>query len=135
MELSEILHFLKDLPIWSWVILFLIYASIFGDRTLWEYEVKFPMEPGIGRGEVELECFKKKGTKIEVTLELEPAYQQKQIEILRKGLLIYTIKPNKNSGKRIFIKRSTTLEKPEEGDEIVVKIDGENIFSGQLVLD
>lgn len=135
MELSEILNFFKDLPLWGWIILLFVYVFIFGDRKLWEYEVKFPMEVGVGRGGVELECLKKKGTQIEINLELAPTYHQKHIEIFRNGLSIYQIEPNQNTGKVIFIKQTATLEKPEEGDEITVKIDGENMFSGRLVLD
>lgn len=134
-ELTEIIHFFKDLPFWGWLIIFFAYVFIFGDRKQWEYEVKFPKEIGIGRGEVELECLKKKGTQIEVSFDLEPAYHHKPIEIIRSGLSIYTIEASQNNGKRIFIKNKTPLEKPEEGDEITVKIDGKAVFTGRLVLD
>lgn len=135
MELADILSFLKDFPFWGWIILLLIYAFIFGDRKLWEYEVKFPMEPGVGRGEIELECHKKKGAQIEVSLELEPAYHHKSIEILKNGFSIYKIEPNLNTGKRLFVKRKTSLEQPKEGDEITVIIDDQSVFTGRLVLD
>lgn len=135
MELLEIFNFFKDLPIWGWILLFFIYVFIFGDRKLWEYEVKFPMEAGIGRGEIELKCLKKKGTQIEVNLVLESAYHHKLIEVFRNGLSIYSIEPNHNKGKIIFIKSKIILAKPEEDDEITVKIDGRDIFFGRLVLD
>ncbi len=135
MEFTDIITFFKELPFWGWIILFFLYVFIFGDRKQWEYEVKFSKEAGIGRGEIELECLKKKGAQIEVVLDLEPAYHHKHIEIFRNGLSIYTIEASQNTGKRIFIKRKIKLEKPEEGDDITVKIDGKNIFSGRLVLD
>lgn len=135
MEFTDILNFLKDLPFWAWVILLILYAILFGDRKRWEYEVKFPLESGIGRGEIELECLKKKGTQIEAAFNLEPAYHHKQIEVFRNQLSIYTIPPEKNNGKRIFIKHKTPLERPNEGDEITVKIGGQDAFSGRLVLD
>ncbi|MFW5432045.1 MAG: hypothetical protein ACKE5M_07060 [Methylophilaceae bacterium] len=135
MELTEIINFFKDLPFWGWIILFFVYVFIFGDRKLWEYEVKFPLEAGIGRGEIEFECFKKKGAEIEVHLQLEPYYQHKHIEILRNGISVYAIEPSQNIGKRIFIKKRTQLEKPAEGDKITVKIGGKDVFSGRLVLD
>ncbi len=135
MEFAEIIHFFEDLPFWGWIILFFIYMFIFGDRKLWEYEVKFPMEAGIGRGEVELKCLKKKGSKIEIKLELEPAYHNKPIEIFRNGISIFTIDASQNTGKRLFIKKKTKLEKPAEGDDIIVKIGHKDAFSGRLVLD
>lgn len=135
MDITDILNFFINLPFWGWIILFIIYVFIFGDRKLWEYEVKFPKEANIGRGEIELECLKKKGTSIEVELELEPAYQHKPIEIFRNNLSIYTIEASLNNGKKIFIKQKTYLEEPKEGDAIQVKIDGKDAFSGRLVLD
>lgn len=135
MELAEIILFFQDLPIWGWIVLFLIFLYLIGDTVIWDYEVKFPLEKGIGRGEVELERLKKKGTQIEIKLDLEPAYQHKRIEISRNGLTIYVIESLLNTDKRVFIKEKTVLEKPEEGDEITVKIDGKTVFSGRLVLD
>ena len=135
MELTEIINFFVAIPFWGWIILFFIYVFIFGDRKLWEYEVKFPIQAGVGRGEIELECYKKKGAEIELKFELEPTYHNKSIEIFRNGLSIYTVEASQNNNKRIFIKKKTALEKPEEGDEITVKIDGKAVFAGRLVLD
>lgn len=135
MEIADILTFFKELPFWGWIALFFFYVFLFGDRKLWEYEVKFPKEAGIGRGEIELECLKKKGGQIEVMFDLEPAYHHKPIEIFRSGLSLFTIEADENNGKRIFIRRKIKLEKPAEGDHITVKIDGKDVFSGRLVLD
>jgi len=133
METAEIISFFKEIPFW--IVLFILYVYFFGDRKVWEYEVKFPNEAGIGRGEVELECLKKKGTQVELSFDLEPEYNHKPIEIFRNGISIYTVEARFNNKNRIFIKNKTPLEKPEEGDEITVKIDGKTVFSGRLVLD
>jgi len=114
MALSEVVNFVSNIPFWGWIIVFFIFIILTGDRILWDYEVKFPMEAGIGRGKVELECLAKKGTRIALKFELDPAYQQKQIEILRNGLSIYRIEASLNTGKSVFIKQITKLEKPDK---------------------
>ena len=63
-EFPEIILFFQDLPIWGWIVLFLIFLYLIGDTVIWDYEVKFPLEKGIGRGEVELERLKKKGATV-----------------------------------------------------------------------
>lgn len=135
MELTEIINFFNDLPFWGWIILFFICVFIFGDRKLWEFEVKFPLEAGVGRGEVELKCLKKKGTEIEIKLDLREHYHNKHIEIRRNDLSIFSINANQNTGKIIFIKKRTPLERPAEGDDITVRISGKDVLSGRLVLD
>ncbi len=135
MEFAEIINFFKDMPFWGWIIIFFIYVFIFGDRKLWEYEVKFPLQTGIGRGEVEFECYKKKGSSIEINLQLEPDYNNKRIDIMLNGLVVYTIPEHDNTGKSIVINKKSPLEKPNEGDEVIIKIGSEKTFSGQLVLD
>lgn len=102
MEPSIIFDFLKDHPIWGGFILFIVYVFIFGDRKQWEYEVKFPKEPGVGRREVELESFKKKGSQIELNFDLESAYHHKPIEIFRKGISIYTVISHLNTGRLVL---------------------------------
>lgn len=136
MEMNEIvLSFLKNHPIVSGFIGLLIYSYLFGDRKQWEYEAKFPLQEEIGRGEVELECLKKKGTQIEIEFTLTPAYQNKSIEIFRNSLLLYTIDAEHNNKTRLFIKDQCDFEKPKEGDEINVRIDGKSIFTAPLILD
>lgn len=59
MDVNKILAILFTIPNWAWVVGgFIVFAILFSDRKLWELEVKFPMKPGVGRGEVELECYK-----------------------------------------------------------------------------
>lgn len=123
------------MPVWVWVILFFVLAVLFGDKKLWEYEVKFPFKQGIGRGEIEIEGMKKKGNKIEVKFDLEPAYQDKKIDIFLSGKLVHTVASNKNSSGRFFYTEKYNAGDPTEGDEVVVKIDEQEIFKGQLVRD
>ena len=66
----------------------MIFVALFGDRKLWELEVKFPMKHGVGRGEVEFECLKKKGSTIEVKFELEEMFHNKPIEIFLNNQLV-----------------------------------------------
>ena len=85
MDINQILELLSTIPTWVWVIGGIIFVVIvFGDRKLWELEVKFPHKQGIGRGEVEFECLKKKGSSIEVEFQLEDLFQNKKIEIFLK---------------------------------------------------
>lgn len=135
MEFAEIVNFITGLPGWAWFVLIIGILFITGDKKEWDFEVKFPFKDGIGRGEVELECLKKKGSSIEVELELEPDYNNKKIEIFLNNALIYTIPQNINTGKVVRIDKKTEIQKPAEGDDILIKIGGEHIFSGQLVLD
>ena len=39
------------------------------------------MKPGVGRGEVEFECLKKKGSSIEIEFQLEEMFHNKCMEI------------------------------------------------------
>jgi hypothetical protein len=135
MEYTEILNFITSLPTWAWFVIGFILLILTGDRKLWEYEVKFPLQAGIGRGEVEFECLKKKGSTIEIKLQLEPDYNNKRIDIMLNGLVVYTISEHDNAGKSIVINKKVPLEKPNEGDEVIIKIGGEKVFTGQLVLD
>jgi len=135
MEYAEIINFITNLPGWVWFVLFIVFLIITGDKKEWDFEVKFPLKEGIGRGEVELECLKKKGSSIEIELELDPDYHNKKIEIFLNNNLIYTIPQNINVGKYIRIDKKAAIQKPSEGDDVLIKIGGETVFSGQLVLD
>jgi hypothetical protein len=136
MNPSEILNWLSSLPtavkIIGGIIIFML---IFGQKILWDYEVKFPFKTGIGRGEIEFECGKKSGPEIECEFELDDTYKNMPIEIYLKDKKAYTITADRNRQTFIRIKEKTPLDKPEEGDEVTVKANGEPIFSGKLVLD
>jgi len=136
MDINEIFAMLASVPTWVWILgAFILYAFIFGDRKLWELEVKFPNKHGVGRGEIEFECLKKKGTSIEVEFNLEDLFKQKAIEIYLNNRLVYTVHAIKNKGARTFIKEKIDIQKPNEGDKVMVNIDGQKQFEGVLVRD
>jgi hypothetical protein len=135
METAELLDLLGTIPIWAWVgIVFFVLVTT-GDRGLWDYEAKFPLQPGIGRGEVELKRYKKKGGAIEIKLELEPPYRDKRIGIRLNDQLLYTIPEDKNARGRLYLNEQVDLQEPREGDLVSVEIDGTTVFNGPLVLD
>ena len=136
MDINEIFGILSTAPTWVWVIVgIMIFVVLFGDRKLWELEVKFPMKHGVGRGEVEFECLKKRGSSIELKFTLEELFQNKDIEVILNNRTIYTIHASKNSTARTYINEKLDLQKPNEGDKVVVNIGGQKQFEGVLVRD
>lgn len=136
MNLSEITNFLSSIPTPVLVIGgFVIFMLIFGEKVLWDYEVKFPFKNGIGRGEVEFECGQKKGPRIECEFELNDSYKNIAIEIFLRDKKVYTIPAARNMQTFIKVKEHIPFDRPEEGDLVTVKANNETIFSGQLVLD
>jgi len=136
MDVNEIFGILSTIPTWAWVIGgFVIFAILFGDRKLWEFEVKFPMKQGVGRGEIELECHKKKGSSIEVEFQLEQLFQNKIIEVILNNKIIYTVPELKNNNSRIYINEKIDLVKPSEGDKVEININRQKQFEGVLVRD
>lgn len=135
MEVSEIIAVIDSIPTWVWVmgVIAILFAS--SDRIMWDYEVKFPLKEGAGRGKVELEGKKKKGPYIECNFELEKTYQNRTIDIFLNGHAIYQIPAEKNNTNRLRLSQPITLSQPKEGDMVSVHIGGEEIFTGQLVLD
>lgn len=132
----QILSFLSSVPTWAWIMAIVVFALfMLGDRVLWDFEVKFPLKTGIGSGEIDFECFKKKGPKIGIELSLELECQNKDIEVLLKGISVYQIPASENTQANLFIKEFIRMPKPSKGDEVKVLIDGEEVFSGALVLD
>ena len=136
MDINQIFELLTTIPTWVWVIGGIIFVVIvFGDRKLWELEVKFPQKQGVGRGEVEFECLKKKGSSIEVKFELEDLFQNKNIEIFLNNKHVYSVNESKNNGPRTYINEKLDIAKPSEGDEVTVNIGGQKQFAGVLVRD
>lgn len=136
MDINDITTILSTVPTWVWIVgAFILYAILFGDRKLWELEVKFPNKHGVGRGEIEIECLKKKGMSIEADFSLEDLFKQKKIEIYLNNRLIYTIEAIKNKGMKTFIKDKIDIQKPNEGDKVFVNINGQKHFEGVLVRD
>ena len=134
-EILQSVLLMDGLPWYGWFIVVIVIMFIFGDRIYWDYEVEFPKVPGIGKGEVEFESLKKKGTIIEARFKLEPDYWHEEIHIYLKGDLIYTIPSQKNSSTRTYINDNIELEEPASGDEVSIYIRDEIVFQGTLVRD
>lgn len=93
------------------------------------------MTPRVGRGEVELEHLKKKGTQIEVKLQVEPECVGEAIEVRLNDALLYTVPPEKNSGGRIYVVEKVDFNEPAEGDIVSLCVRGEVVLSGPLIRD
>jgi len=136
---DELIQWFDQLPrsvIWFLgFIAFFLGAILSGDRKLWEYEVKFPLKKGVGRGEVEIKCLKKKGISIEVEMELEECLRNEAIDIELAGRLIHTIPAKDNNAARIVHRSPLKLDKPNEGDLLSIRIKGNPVQSGHLVID
>lgn len=135
MEINQIIEFASQVPTWAWVVGVIAILIIFGDKKLWELEAKFPLNKGVGRGEVEIEYYKKKGAAIEVELTLEPFYQGKEIAVYLKRQLLITIPANKNHTSRVRFTKNIDLPDTEEGDEVSIKINNDTLFTAPLVRD
>lgn len=135
METAEILEVLGSVPVLAWlgVVFFVLFMT--GDRGLWDYEVKFPLQPGVGRAEVELKRYKKKGGAIEVKLELEPEFRNKPVGIRLNDRLVCSIPEAKTAGGRLYLNELVDLDEPDEGDLVSIEVDGNTIFNAPLVLD
>lgn len=135
MDLSQLLTVLDSIPALVWVILVFVVLFLLGDRKLWEFEAKFPLKPGVGRGEIEIECFKKRGAVIEAEFNLEPDYNGKAIDVVVGQQLALSIPARENIGSYFRFEQAYELAKPTEGARVEIKIDNELIFSAVLVLD
>lgn len=135
MDISSMFELASTIPIWAWIVGAIGILILFGDRGLWEYEVKFPFTEDAGRGEVEFKCYKKKGSVIEVEFNLESECINKDIDIYPNNHLVYSIPGEKNNSARLYLNRPLDMQKPNDGDEVAVKVQGRNIFNGPLVLD
>lgn len=125
---------LGDVPWYAWCALVILIFIIFGDKVIWDYEVKFPLKEGVGRGVVEFECHKKRGAFIEMRLELDSSQWRKEIDVLLDGRSVYTMS-NGSARARVYVNHKLDMEEPSEGQMVVVRIDGQDAFSGPLVLD
>ena len=133
--LNAIFGYLSQVPWWGWVILVFGLLFLFGDRGLWDLEVKFPLTDGVGRGEVEFEGWTKRGHILEAKFMFEPGFAFDQIDILLDGVSVARIPKERAKGRRLFFSEKIELGRPEEGQMVTVEIDGREVFSGALVRD
>ena len=134
--MEVILEFLANVPTWIYVVFGIVLVFVFfGDRGLWDFEVKFPFQSGVGRAEIDFEAYKKRGKVISAKFELEPRMNNKSIEIFLRDRSVLTIPATANQKKRVFTSQEMDYPDPNEGDEVTVEIGGEVVFEGQLVKD
>tara|TARA_B110000914_G_C15476208_1_gene453249 strand:+ start:995 stop:1390 length:396 start_codon:yes stop_codon:yes gene_type:complete len=117
------------------VVVSAISVFIFHDTLHWDYEVQFSLQENIGEGAIELESWKKKGTTIDCEFELNPSLKNVTMDIFHKDKKIYTIFPETTSESTFKFQDSITLNEPEVGDLIIIKINNKHIFSGSLIKD
>ncbi|MBZ0167324.1 MAG: hypothetical protein K8I00_11010 [Candidatus Omnitrophica bacterium] len=120
------------MPWWAWAVLVLGVLMIFGDRKVWEFEVEFPHRDGVGKGEVEFEYYTNRKPILEVELDLEPPYLNKDLEVTRNGQRVILIPSTSNTRPKLRIHEPYRLEKPAAGDLIEIKCAGETLFRGEL---
>ena len=126
---------LVAIPIWVWVVVFFAVLFLLGDTKHWEYEAKFPRLEGFGRGEVEFNSFKKRGTEIEVKLKLDKRACGSHIEVRLNDKLVYELPPEKTREEFVFIMEKIAFDEPSEGDEVSIWAEGEKKLSGPLIID
>ncbi len=135
MDISTLPGLVDAIPGWGWIVIIIFVLFVLGERIVWDYEVKFPYKQAAGRGEVELECGSKKGTRIKCRFELEEFYREKPIEIRINNQTLHTIDAGKNQNGKVYIREHIAFQQPTEGDEVVVLIGNDEVFTGVLVLD
>ncbi|MBT8141038.1 MAG: hypothetical protein HKN88_05540 [Gammaproteobacteria bacterium] len=134
MDINQIFSFLGSIPWYIWLILFIGFLFVTGDRILFEYEVKFPLQQGLGRGELEFKSLKKKGELIELEFDLETDEPLNSLEIFVNDESVHRLSKDKLSS-QIRIKEAYNGVSPKENDQVRVEINGQTRFSGNLYRD
>ncbi|MEM7542839.1 MAG: hypothetical protein AAF384_14830 [Pseudomonadota bacterium] len=135
MDFNSIIDLLSALPTWAWVLAAFAMLFALGDRGLWDYEAKFPSAKGVGRGEVELECYKKRGAHVELHLELEPDYRDAEVEVFFRGTCILHAAEQKRERERLYFREPLSVGEPREGELVSVRLNRREVFSGPLIKD
>ena len=129
------LELIQSIQLIVWVALFIFILFLFSDKQLWEYEVKFPLTEGVGRGEIEIEYYKKAKGSIDIELELDPNYHNKSLDIFLEDIKILNIPADKNTGPRLRLHEVYTHTEPHEGMIIKIKHNEQAILFGPLIMD
>lgn len=129
------MEIVDSIPLYVWFIAGFLILLMLGDRKLWDYEAKFPLNPGVGRGEIEIECFKKRGPVIAAKMRLEPACNGKPLEVFLGNEQVLTVPAEKNRGAFFIFRAPYKYPEPVEGSVVEVRLNGRAIFSGPLILD
>lgn len=135
MDIQSSLQLLSSIPWWAWAALILVVLSFFGDKKLWEFEVEFAYKEGVGKGEVEIEHYTNRNPLLEVELDLDAHYLNRDLEVVRNGQRVIFIPATSNTRMRLRVHEPYLGEKPVVGDLIEIKCGREAIFSGNLRTD
>lgn len=135
MELQALIELVQSVPLFIWIVLFIAILFLFGDKQLWEYEADFMYKPGIGRGEIEIEYYKKAKGSIDIELELDEEYQNKPLDIYLDGISILNIPPQKNNGHKFRIHEPYKHLEPHEGMTVEIKHNNKVILASSLLMD
>ncbi len=127
---------LTNVPVWVWVVVALIvFAFITGQRKLWDLEVKFPLEPEYGRGEIELECGSKSGSRVEGEFDLTAACAGKTLDVILNDRILHSVSIPGNLQGQFRFDAAVVYDQPAEGDTVAINIGGAQAFIGRLVRD
>ena len=136
--MSELLNLINTIPTFVWVVLGII--ALFavlgkaGDRAIWKYEVEFPLSEGVGRAEVEIKHWKKRGKVLELEIKPVKGFGFKEVYVLVGGYKAFSAS-HSEFNKWSKCEKEYKFEKPNEGDEVKVLFDGKEVFSGVLLVD
>lgn len=136
--MSELLNLINAVPTFVWVILGII--TVFavlgkaGDRALWKYEVEFPLSKSVGRAEVEIKNWKKRGKVIELEIKPVEEFEFKEAYVLVGGYKAFSAS-SAEFNKWNKCEKEYKFEEPNEGDEVTVLFDGKEVFRGVLLVD
>lgn len=104
---------------------------LFGERQLWELVVEFPPNPAYGEGTVRLFCRSRTGPYVVGFFTLTSTTARKPMEIDLKEQQLMSVPATRMKGHRLRLKDKVAIDKPNEGDLVVVRIGGQVAFSGQ----
>lgn len=136
--MSELINLINMVPTFVWVVLAIIAVFVVlgkaGDRALWKYEVEFPLSEGVGRAEVEIKHWNKKGKVLELELKPVEGFEFEEAYVLVGGYKAFSAS-NTEFNKWYKCEKVYKFEEPNEGDEVKVFFDGNEVFSGVLLVD
>ena len=135
MEIQSVFELLQSIPFFIWIALAIVVLFLFSDKQLWEYEVTFPYQEGVGRGEIEIEYYKKAKGSIDIELDLEPACVNKHLEIFLNDKKILDLPAATVTSTHLRVHEVYPFAEPHEGMNIDVRSEGRILLTGKMIMD
>ncbi len=135
MDINPIIEVIQTIPFFVWIILGVFILFLFGDKQLWEYEVKFPFKEDIGRGEIEIEYYKKAKGSIDIELQLEIPYVNEALELFLDNKKILDLSMETTANSKLRIHEKFDQAEPHEGMIVEIKHNNQTIMSGPLIMN